>query len=393
VKPGITIQHARETSRDTGIVRCDVTGIVGIIPKANWPKGGTAGDYIEFPIRSYADLTTHPGFSLFDPVTVRAIRSFYENGGTDCHVIAVCIESENDLMTDDPFNALFIPLLDRLRGEEDIALLTMPVLAYLPVEFDNSGTARVRCQGIMEMLLNHCQEMNNRFVIFDTPRDLHEEALQDWVNRFRKKNLVTSMYGAVYYPWLQNGDELFPPSGAIAGIYARTDREHKPMGVRWPPANTPVRGVTHPAVPVKWSESGILADAGINPILSQPGRGTVVWGARTMSTDPKWIHINARRIVNYISEQIRRDSEWIVFEHMRPQLYKTVELMVAGRIDQMWEGGLLTGDQPRSEYMIQCDEQLNPPEVRDAGQINVSVTLRPISTTEFIVVELRLGAD
>ena len=59
----------------------------------------------------------------------------------------------------------------------------------------------------------------------------------------------------------------------------------------------------------------------------------------------------------------------------------------------MWEGGLLAGDQAGSEYLVQCDEELNPPEVRDAGQVNVKVVVRPISTAEYIVVELRLSAE
>ena len=92
-----------------------------------------------------------------------------------------------------------------------------------------------------------------------------------------------------------------------------------------------------------------------------------------------------------ISEQLRRDSEWVVFENQRPELWEIVARTVRGRLDQMWDTGLLTGNQAGSEYEVQCDAETNPLEVREAGQIHVRVTLRPVTTAEFIVVDLRLG--
>ena len=177
----------------------------------------------------------------------------------------------------------------------------------------------------------------------------------------------------------------------MAGLYTRVEREHQPFGVRWPPANEVLHGVTEPTVEVKWKDSGALTEAGVNPILVQPARGVVVWGARTMSRDPKWIYINSRRIVSYVSEQLRRDSEWVVFENQRPELWAQVTRMVRTRLDSLWSAGLLTGDQAGAEYMVQCDSELNPPALRDAGQINVKVLIRPISTAEYIVVDLKLG--
>jgi hypothetical protein len=82
----------------------------------------------------------------------------------------------------------------------------------------------------------------------------------------------------------------------------------------------------------------------------------------------------------------------VVFEHQRPELWEIVALMVRSRLDRMWGAGLLTGNKAGSEYEVQCNAELNPPEVRNKGQIHVRVMIRPISTTESIIVELRLGA-
>lgn len=392
MRPGIIIQHAREVTRDTALVRSDVAGFIGVVPKARWPANAVPGDFLEMQLTSWSDLLANPARHFFDPATRRAVRSFFENGGVTAKLFGVCIESEQDLMAEDPFGGVFASLFDRLRGEEDVGLLSIPVLAYLPVEI-RAGKATVAAQPIMEMMLLHCHEMNNRFAVFDTPRDLHDEPLRRWVAEFREKMAPHASFGAIYYPWLMSGDELFPPSGSVAGVFARVDHEHAPFGVRWPPANETLRGVTHPAVPLRWAEAGDYNELGINPILSQPSRGVVIWGARTLSTDPRWLHINSRRIVSFVAEQLRRDAEWVVFEHQRPELWEIVRRMVTNRLDQLWGAGLLTGDRAGSDYLVRCDRELNPPEERDAGRINVLVHLRPITTAEHIVVELRLGAE
>ena len=391
MRPGITIAHSREVSREGELVRSDVVGFIGLVPKQRWWPNARPGDFAEFPLTSYSELSSNKLKGVFDPVTRRAIKAFFTNGGRKCHLFGLCVESSQDLLVHDPFESLFDSLIDRLRANEDISLIAMPALAYLPVEFDRRGRATVLCQPVIEMLLDHCREMNNRFLILDAPRDLHDDPLRRWVKQLREKKSESAAFGAVYYPWLMNGDETMPPSGSVAGVFARVENDHAPMGVRWPPANETIEGVTHPSVELRWRESGVFADAGINPILVQPTRGVVIWGARTMSTDSRWMHINSRRIVSFISEQIRRDSEWVVFEHQRPELWKTVERMVSHRLDMMWTAGLLTGDNAGEEYLVRCDDETNPPEVRDAGQINVKVFLRPINTAEYIVVELRLG--
>jgi len=391
VRPGITIQHARERSPTSQFVRSDITAFLGIISQARWPRGASKGDFVELRLESWGDLAESPVQKYVDPVTVRSIYHFFLNGGEIARLLAVCVESEEDLMTDNPFEATFASVLDRLREDEDVALLAMPVLAYLPIDFDRLGRPTVRCQPTIELFVAHCREMTNRFFILDTPRDLHEEPLIRWVSQLQEALGPGASRAAIYYPWLHNGDESFPPSGAVAGVYARTEREHEPFGVRWPPANQVVRGTTHPVVPVRWREADELIAAHINPILTQPTRGVVVWGGRTLSRDPRWMHINSRRIVSMIAEQVRRDSSWVVFEHQSPELWKTVERTVRSRLDAVWGAGLLTGDTAGADYLVQCDGETNPVEERDAGFVHVRISMRPIGTAEFIIVELQLG--
>lgn len=390
MRPGITIQHSRDIAREEDVVRSDVTGFIGVVLERMWPPGVRRGDFVEIRAESLSDVRHHPAARVIDKATLRAVQQFFENGGRVAHLFGLCIETEQDLMKQDPFSVLFHGLIDRLRGSEDIGILAMPVLAYLPVSYE-VGDAVVGGQPVLELLLRHCEEMNNRFLVIDPPRDLHEGALFAWVHKLRDRNRTSSSFGAIYYPWLMNGDAFFPPSGCVCGVYASVEADEPSFGVRHPPANKVLKGVTHPAVEVSWRDSEAFIEAHINPILTQPARGVVIWGARTLATDERWMHINSRRIMNLVAEQLRRDSEWVVFENQRPELWEIVRRTATHRLDAMWEAGLLTGDHQGEEYLVQCNAELNPIEVRDAGQVNVRVMLRPISTAEFIVVDLRLG--
>jgi hypothetical protein len=343
------------------------------------------------PLTNTQDLVESPMKDLFDPVSLQAVDKFFLNGGERCHLFGLCIDTPKKLIAADPFRALFFSLMDRLRGEEDLGILIMPILAYLPTRVETDGTVTVAAENTLALLLEHCREMNNRFLVIDAPKNLHEQHLLSWVRGFRQRHADKASYGAIYYPWLMNGDTMLPPSGAVAGVFARVERAAAPFGVRNPPANEIVLGVTHPSVPLRWTETDSFINSHINVLITSPARGVLVWGARTLSEQTQWRHINSRRIVSLLAEQLRRDNEWVIFENQRPQLWDIVRRTVSGRLEQLWSAGLLTGDKAGSDYIVQCDKETNPPEIVDAGQVHVSVHVRPITTTEYVVVDLRLG--
>ena len=142
-----------------------------------------------------------------------------------------------------------------------------------------------------------------------------------------------------------------------------------------------------------WKEMGDYTECGINPIIVESGRGVVIWGARTLSESDQWKHINTRRIVSYIREQLQRDSSWAVFENNNHGLWKVLERVITYRLQQCGEGGLLTGSEDGNDYIVQCDSETNRKEIVNAGQVHVRVWIRPVSTTERILVDLRLGSN
>jgi uncharacterized protein len=394
MRPGIVVQHARLPDRSSELVRGDIAAIIGFIEKRRWPADATAGDMVELVLRRDADLWAHPDRKLFDPASRRAVRGFFANGGDTCHLFGVCISSEEDLKTPAACLGVFAPLFDRLRAEDDVALLLVPAAAYMDCTWDaRKGEVRADAEVLYDQLLAHCREMTNRFLIMDAPRGLHGEPLLKWMQGFRARRTETRSYGAVYYPWLMEGDEVFPPSGSVAGTYARVELDHAPYGTAWPPANVPVRGVTHTDVDLSWEEAGELAELAVNPLIVQPGRGVIAFGARTLSRDPVFRHVNARRVVNMVTEQLRRDSEWAVFETNNPHLWDVLERDVLFRLGEFAGAGMLTGKVAGEDYNAQCDAETNIPALRDAGQVNVRIRMRPVGTVEHIVVDLRIGDD
>ncbi|MBN1336744.1 MAG: phage tail sheath family protein [Deltaproteobacteria bacterium] len=392
MRPGITVQHTSLPQRRLGLVRCDITALVTAISKEHWPEGTSEGDVVEGRYDRSHDFWEDALRPRLTPLATKAGIAFFENGGELLHVFAVCLESLHQLAAPSVEDGPLARLFERLRTEDDIGLLIAPDAAGLPTTVRPGHEVHSEGEPLWNHLLHHCRQMSNRFLVMDPPRGLHEDALLRWIHRFSLESPETRSYGALYYPWLQHGDERAPPSGAMAGLYARTEREHEPFGVLWPPANVPVRGVTHTEVDLDWREIADLVEHHVNPILVQAGRGVIVWGARTLSRDPAFIHINSRRIVSMVSDQLRRDNEWAVFEHNDASTWKVIERDVGVRLEEFWRAGLIAGDTQQGEYEVKCDAETNPRSEQETGRLNVQVFLRPIGTTEHITIDLRLGS-
>jgi hypothetical protein len=255
------------------------------------------------------------------------------------------------------------------------------------------GPVQADAEMFYDTLLTHCREMNNRFLIMDAPQGLHDEPLERWVRDYRSRQMENRSFGAIYYPWLMAGDEHFPPSGAVAGSFARVEIQHGDFGVVWPPANIALRGVTHTEIELTWAEAGEYAERSINPLVIQAGRGVIVFGARTLSIEARYQFINTRRIVNMVLEQLRRDTAWAVFETNNPHLWDVLDRDVRYRLEQFSGAGALRGEGKDKDFQVTCDASINTPATLDAGQVNVEVMLRPVGTTERVLIDLCIGSE
>ena len=387
----IIVQHGHRAPRNKALVRSDITAFVGFVLPQNRPNDLVDGDFFEVVIRGEREFKATELFAFFDKSTQRAVHNFFQNGGDTAHVFGICISSLDDLTSAIKIDHMCDGFFQRLESEEDISLLHVPVLAYFSVQMFADGTIMCSSEPLYGRLLQHCAEMNNRFLIIDAPKDLHDDLLIRWVKQFQTRQYQHSSYGAIYYPWLCDGSENFPPGSSMAGVFVKVETLHPPLGIQWPPANVPIRGITHPLIELSNEEANLLSSSHVNPILIVPGRGIAPMGARTLSKDPIFQQINSRRIMNMIIEQIHRDTQWAVFEVNNPHLWSVVSRDVRARLEEFWDAGLLTLSSEGEKYHVLCNGENNPPELLNLGYINIEIRLQPVGTTEQIMIDLNVG--
>jgi hypothetical protein len=235
------------------------------------------------------------------------------------------------------------------------------------------------------MMIAHCEKMGDRVAILDAPPDMLPQEINDW-----RMNIAgyDSSYAALYYPWVEISDPItnrpkkIPPSGHIAGIWARNDTTR---GVHKAPANEVVQTATGLAYYVTNGEQAVLNPNNVNCIRFFPGRGIRVWGARTLSSNPAWKYINVRRFFNMVEKSIERATQWTVFEPNDPTLWGQIVRDVSAFLTMQWRAGALFGGSPAEAYFIKCDAENNPQESRDLGQLNIDVGMCPVKPAEFVI--------
>jgi phage tail sheath protein FI len=254
--------------------------------------------------------------------------------------------------------------LEGLEVADDATVVCCPDLmaAYQAGAIDKEGVKAVQLA-----MIAHCERMGDRIAILDPLPDLSPQEVKRW--REQETN-YDSKFAALYYPWIKvagNGRPLsIPPSGYIAGIYARNDSER---GVHKAPANEVIRGALEAVIQVTKGEQDLLNPQGINCIRSFTGRGLRVWGARTLSSDGDWRYVNVRRLFNYIEKSIELGTQWVVFEPNDPDLWSRVKRDIGAFLTSSWRDGMLFGQSPEEAFFVKCDQENNPQETRDKGQL------------------------
>jgi hypothetical protein len=268
---------------------------------------------------------------------------------------------------------------------EDVNMVCCPDLMYA---YKEKWITSDGVQAVQDAMIAHCTEMGDRMAILDPLPEL-ETAQQVLEWRTRKANF-SSPFAALYYPWIEiinpqkPAERLaVPPSGHIAGIYARNDRER---GVHKAPANEVVRGALKVSEITK-GEQDELNPHGINCIRAFPGRGIVVWGARTLAgpDNPQWRYVNVRRLFNYVEKSIERGTQWVVFEPNNHDLWARITRDIRAFLTARWREGMLFGKTPEEAFYVKCDEELNPPEIRNEGKLIIEIGLAPVKPAEFVI--------
>jgi phage tail sheath protein FI len=274
---------------------------------------------------------------------------------------------------------------------EDVTIVAIPDLITACTGADGSFDMELylAAQG---KLVDWCERSRTKMAILDAPPGLNAQQALEWRATLAKD----SAFGAAYYPHLvvqnplarpgaTNGDRFLtvPPSGHVAGVWARTDAAR---GVWKAPANEVVRGVARLASDVTTGEQDLLNPSQVNCIRSFGANGIRIWGARTLAaTDQSWRYINVRRLFIFIEESIRRGTQWVVFEPNDPDLWARVRRTVAAFLNNLWMQGALVGATADQAFFILCDGSNNPASSVDDGKLIVDVGLAPVKPAEFVI--------
>ncbi len=272
--------------------------------------------------------------------------------------------------------------VDGLEALDNVTMVCVPDLMATPPgeELDLDMV-----KAVQTAMIAHCERLGDRVAILDAPPNMTPQEIKKW--RMDTAGFDSS-YAALYYPWIQVDDPIqnqpvdIPPSGHIAGVWARNDNTR---GVHKAPANEVVLGAVGLSYNCTKGEQDTLNPNGINCVRAFPGRGVRVWGARTLTSNPSWRYINVRRLFNYVEKSIENGTQWVVFEPNDPLLWARVRRDVTAFLTTVWSDGALFGTSPAQAFYVKCDEELNPPESRDLGRLIIEIGMAPVKPAEFVI--------
>jgi hypothetical protein len=298
-----------------------------------------------------------------------AVYGFFNNGGSRCFVVRI-----TDVADLDAALAAFATI-------DEIALVAMP---------GNTADA------VRDKLVAHCENVADRFAILDGPAssdDLTELTDIPANGGIAPKN---TDFAAWYFPWIKifdpatklqtpagDGSIDVPPSGHLAGIYARVDTER---GVHKAPANEAIRGALNVSQPMSKADQDGLNPKGVNCIRVLNGN-IYVWGARTVGGDANadLKYINVRRTLLFLRESIDEGTQWVVFEPNEPGLWQKITRNVSAFLTNVWRAGALFGTTPQEAFYVKCDAETNPPELRELGQVVTEIGVAIVRPAEFVI--------
>ncbi|MBI3328080.1 MAG: phage tail sheath subtilisin-like domain-containing protein [Nitrospinae bacterium] len=264
---------------------------------------------------------------------------------------------------------------------EDISIVAAPGSTYLL-----DGAYNSDAMTIINQLIAHTERMRYRIAVLDAGNNQTLAA----VRALRAK--LDSKYAALYYPWVRVLDPItrkeihLPPSGFVAGIYARNDVNR---AVYKAPANEVVNLALGFEVLLNKSQQDVLNPEGINCFRFFEGRGFRLWGARTISSDPEWKYVNLRRYFAYLERSIDRGTQWAVFEPNGEQLWANVRRTIEDFLLNEWMSGALLGDKPEKAYFVRCDRSTMTQNDLDNGRLICLIGVVPLRTAEFVI--FRIG--
>lgn len=403
LSPGVYVEEVPSSVQAIAGVGTSTAGFIGVIsdseagadtiqiakPNPEYEPDGESEIYLTDDVRITAaqEVKLCTNFSEFkrlfgdfstnqkQRILAHAVSGFFNNGGSRCYVMRV--KNEADITAD--------LLTKTFAAIDEIAIVSAP------------GVTNANAYS---SLITHCQQMGDRVAILDSAETVETDNALDLTLLEPKSDNDTlpqrSNYAAFYFPWIQvfdpvtrltqpdsDGRMYVPPSGYIAGIYARVDTNR---GVHKAPANEPVLGALGLKYQISRNQQNGLNPQGVNCIRNLNGNISV-WGARTWGGDRngEWKYINVRRTFNFLRESIDQGLQWAVFEPNTPDLWQKITRNISAFLTTVWRSGALFGTTPEQAFYVKCDAETNPPEERELGRVITEVGVAIVRPAEFVI--------
>lgn len=325
------------------------------------------------PVRDVEDYRSTfgpPGAA--SPLDV-AVELFFANGGSDAVVVR----------TAGPGAEHVVPAGGARESKGLGALTDHFAVLVLPGLTSASGRA-------VEAALERCAT-ERAVLLLDLPADsdARSAALRADQVRGRRDRV------AVYHPWLVVGDDVVPPSGAVAGVLASTAAAR---GVAETPAGdrAELQGIDGLAAELSTAEAELLSAHGVNALRSLPDRRRVVWGGRLLASaqgapvEPSARFLAVRRLTDHALESLERGMAFVGERRTDPGLADLVRRRAEDFLTGLWRGGALAGATPREAFFVRCDRTTTPQADLDAGRMVLRLGLATVRPAEFEIHDLVL---
>jgi phage tail sheath protein FI len=270
------------------------------------------------------------------------------------------------------------------RGEAQglAALIMDPFREVALVHAPYPATQRLE---VAQAVIAHCESLKYRFAVLDCERAVSDVASPDLDPR---THVQDTSYAAFYYPWLDVSDPLsgsivrVPPGGYALGVYARTDIER---GVFKAPANEVVSGALDLEFDIDDARQAILNPRGVNVIRCFAGRGILIWGARTLSSNSLWKYVSVRRLFIFLERSIYEGTQWVVFEPNDERLWERVEDAIRQFLTTQWRLGALMGHTVEKAFFVKCDLTTMTQDDILNGRLICEIGIAPVRPAEFVI--------
>jgi uncharacterized protein len=270
--------------------------------------------------------------------------------------------------------------LKQFEDLDDISIVAAPGSTWDYAHYKDDADA------IQLLLIGHAEYMRYRIAVLDSAEGQSISEVRTMRSR------LDSKYAAFYYPWVTVLDPIstreidLPPSGFVAGIYARNDTQR---AVYKAPANEVVALALGFETLLNKAQQEVLNPEGINCFRFFEGRGMRLWGARLISSDPEWKYVNLRRYFAFLEHSIDKSTQWAVFEPNGERLWANLRRTVSDFLLNEWQNGALLGDKPEKAFFVRCDRSTMTQNDLDNGRLVCLIGVAPLYPAEFVI--FRIG--